>query len=141
MKEAVEKFQLVDNFWSFSKDSINNSRFVYKDQVLLADNGRWTIKSLKNIGKTFIKSYFSFIAWLNSQNTFNGSMRYGCRSKWRELDNFCQKLWAKDWFVILLFPYENSATYEPLSFKNTLSLEFHCPSFSAFSISKKKKST
>ena len=29
-----------------------------KDQVFLKDNGRKTIKSLKNVGKTFIKSFF-----------------------------------------------------------------------------------
>ena len=29
-----------------------------KDQVFLKDNGRTTIKSLKNVGKIFIKSFF-----------------------------------------------------------------------------------
>ena len=31
---------------------------IAKDQVLLKDNGRTTIKSLKNVGKTFIRSFF-----------------------------------------------------------------------------------
>ena len=40
-----------------------------------------------------------------------------------EIDFFCQKFWSKDWSYVYHFSYENSATYEPLSVKNTLSLD------------------
>ena len=77
--------------------------------------GRTTVKTLNNIEKSL--SMFAVLS--NFQSPFIWGMLCDFKSKIMGVRIFCQKYWAKDCFLLVDLSYENSATYEILSFKIT----------------------